>query len=234
MGNTKEIKHGRIFQNTAIQLLSEILKLDINSCGIFIDQKYGFLGGHPTGLVDDNGIVLIKCPHSTFKMDIHDAIEKRKITFWAISRKRKAGDRSEGRQLVGVNKKHDWFYEVQTLLHVTERKFCIFAVWSGHEENSKAIKYEYLYPDEAVWTGQMETKILAFYYKHLLPEVIDPRKRRGMPIRGVVSKAKSLPENLEIDADADNTDDDDMCVQTNILRMIVKVTNCICFCSYLG
>ncbi|KAG4076108.1 hypothetical protein HA402_011454 [Bradysia odoriphaga] len=213
VGNTKEIKHGRIFQNTALQLLSEMLKLEIKSCGIFIDRKYGFLGGHPTGLVDDEGIVLIKCPHTTFKMDINDAIEKRKTTFWTMSRKRKASDQNEVRQLVGINKKHDWYFEVQALLHVTERKFCIFAVWSGHDESSKSIKYEYVYPDEMVWSNQMEKKIVDFYYNHLLPEVIDPRKRRGMPIRGLQLKEKTLPDNTEIDPGDDETDDNDMIEQ---------------------
>ncbi len=189
VGNTKEIKFGRIFQNTAIQLLSDILKLNIESCGIFIDEKHAFLGAHPTGLVDDNGIVLIKCPHSTFKMDINEAVEKRKITFWTMSRKQKGSDRTESRQVTGINKKHDWFYEIQTMLHITRRQFCIFAVWSGHDERSKCIKYEHVYPDEPLWTSQMESKILRFYNNNLLPEIIDPRKRRGMPIRGVKVKA---------------------------------------------
>lgn len=166
-------------------MLSDVLKLDIENCGLFIDQKYGFLGAHPTGLIDDKGIVLIKCPNSAFKMDINEAIEKRKITFWSLSRKQKNSNKNEARQIAGINKNHDWFFEVQVLLHVTRREFCIFAVWSGHDETSKCIKYEYLYPDKALWESRLEKKILAFYYNHLLPEVIDPRKRRCMPIRGV-------------------------------------------------
>lgn len=53
-----------------------------------------------------------------------------------------------------------------------------------------------LYPDEAFWTKEMDRKICAFYYDHLLPEVLDPRKRRGMPIRGIKEKKKtdSVPE----------------------------------------
>lgn len=40
-----------------------------------------------------------------------------------------------------------------------------------------------------LWTSVMERKIQTFYCNHLLPEVIDPRKGRGMPIRGVKVKS---------------------------------------------
>lgn len=188
VGNTKEIKHGRIFENTAIDLLSDLLKIKIERCGLFIDEKYAFLGAHPTGLTDNNGIVLIKCPHSAFKMDLNEAIAERKITFWSLSRKRKGSVENETRHVTGINKKHDWFFETQAMLHITQRDFCIFAVWSGHDESSKCIKYEYIYPDASLWISRMESKIVRFYYDHVLPEVIDPRKRRGMSIRGVKTK----------------------------------------------
>lgn len=38
--------------------------ISIRDCGLFIDEKYPFLGATPDGLIDDNGIVEIKCPHS--------------------------------------------------------------------------------------------------------------------------------------------------------------------------
>lgn len=121
-------------------------------------------------------------------MDINEAIDKRKITFWSLSRKKKGSDKNEARQVVAVNKKHDWYFEVQGLLHITRRQYCIFAVWTGHDETSKCMKFEKIYSDEDFWKSQMESKILKFYYNHLLPEVIDPRKGRGMPIRGVKEK----------------------------------------------
>lgn len=116
--------------------------------------------------------------------------------FWSLSRKTKGNDKKEAQQVVGINKKHDWFFEIQAMLHITEREFCVFSVWSGHDENSKCIKYKY--PDELFWSSQMENKILEFYNNHLLPEIIDPRKRRGMPIRGV--KVKEVSGKKAVDS----------------------------------
>lgn len=39
--------------------------------------------------------------------------------------------------------------------------------------------------DEEFWKAKMEQKLLDFYNKCLLPEIIDPRKSRSMSIRDV-------------------------------------------------
>lgn len=125
-------------------------------------------------------MVLIKCPHSAFKMDVNEAIDKRKITFWSTSRKKK-GSENTPRQVTGISKKHDWYYEAQATLDIMQRKSCLFTVWSGHEETSKCIKYEYIYPDEAFWTKEMDRKICTFYYDHLLPKSKDKQKTDSVP-----------------------------------------------------
>lgn len=37
--------------------------------------------------------------------------------------------------------------------------------------------------DDLFWTNKMKRQLIDFYHKCLLPEIIDPRKTRGMEIR---------------------------------------------------
>lgn len=55
----------------------------MQKCGLFIDQKYFFLGASPDGLFEE-GIVEMKCPYSARNMDAEQAILQKKIKFWKI------------------------------------------------------------------------------------------------------------------------------------------------------
>lgn len=69
---------------------------------------------------------------------------------------------------------------MQGQLHVTGRNECIFGIWSG--ENQPLI-IEHISKDDEFWKAKMEKKIVNFYLKCLLPEIIDSRQIRGMALR---------------------------------------------------
>ncbi|KAF2890927.1 hypothetical protein ILUMI_15246, partial [Ignelater luminosus] len=56
-----------------------------------------------------------------------------------------------------------------------------------------------IHRDEAFWE-QMLPKLKIFYYKCFLPEIIDPRHCRGLPIRNP-SRNNSEDENISSELD---------------------------------
>lgn len=55
----------------------EILKnIKVHPCGLFIDPTNFFLGSSPDGLLDDDGLVKVKCPYKGFGQPVEEGIEK--------------------------------------------------------------------------------------------------------------------------------------------------------------
>ena len=95
-----------------------------------------------------------------------------------------------------MNKAHYYFYQVQGQLHITDRKYCIFCLWTP--KGLKSIKVE---RDDAFWKTEMEPKLVQFYLECMLPELIDSRHNRCMPIREpqfiLAERAKEKPKSLK-------------------------------------
>lgn len=59
-----------------------------------------------------------------------------------------------------------------------KKNHCLFALWTP-----KGLKIERIEKDEEFWAKVMEQKLTDFYFDCLLPEILDPRFVRNMPIR---------------------------------------------------
>jgi len=51
------------------------LNKEIKPCGLFIDTENSYLGASPDGLIDENGLVEIKCPLSAENLTAEEAIQ---------------------------------------------------------------------------------------------------------------------------------------------------------------
>lgn len=163
------IKYGKINEPIAIQQLCEQESITIEQSGLFIDPEQCFLGATPDGLYGNNTIIEIKCPSSAKGMTVHDAIVKKKITFWKLFEKK-----------YRVNQNHDWYFQVQGQLHISNKRSCILAVWTG---SNFPLKVEYILRDDKFWEEKMKMKLTHFYMDCILPELIDPRVTRSMKVR---------------------------------------------------
>ena len=79
------------------------------------------MGAIPDGLIDTDGIVEIECPHSAKDIHPEAAIQQ-------IPHLRKIFDKKEKDCM---NKSHPYYYQVIGQLEVTERSYCIFAIWTS-------------------------------------------------------------------------------------------------------
>lgn len=169
ISHVKSIKHGLENEKIAIEQLSRQNGVEIEPCGLFIDDKLPYLGASPDGICKDM-TVEIKCPISAFKMNFEEAVRKKKLPFYKLNKNDK----------IIINKKHNWFFQIQGQLHITLKSKCLFGLWLG--ENIP-MRTEVIEKDDTFWKNEMEPKLKMFYCDCILPELIDPRHTRKMTIR---------------------------------------------------
>lgn len=171
---TSAMVYGRMNEPKAIAGLQEKLAEDgievtIRPCGLFIDRHLEYLAASPDGVIDDTTIVEVKCPPTATNYHPEDALQQR-VT--AIHKYFDARDRSK------MNPSHHYYYQVQGQLHITESTICYFAVWTP-----LGVKYVKVLRDDDFWSQKMEPYLTRFYQECLIPEIVDGRKNRNMPIR---------------------------------------------------
>lgn len=189
--------YGRKHEAIAKQQIEAEIGKTIDPCGLFIDLEKPFLGATPDGLIDDDGIVEIKCPSSARNLTPDEAIQIKKIKFWKIN--------SGG--TVEVNTNHEYFFQIQGQLHVTNRQYCLFSVWTP-----KGLKIERVERDDDFWQTRMVNKLEMFYMNCVLPEIIDPRHRRSMPIRNpdYILKAREKAQTKKMAKEAKHKETRDL------------------------
>lgn len=165
------IKHGRDNESKALAQLSVQENINIEKCGLFIDEQYFYLGATPDGLCSE-GLVEVKCPSSLFGIDPDTALQAKNLKCFIVN----------SQSQVEMNKNHDWYYQVQGQLHIAKKDVCVFAVWTGPDFPLKVVRVE---RDDVFWQAKMLPKLIRFYQDCVLPEIIDPRKARSMPLRQI-------------------------------------------------
>lgn len=140
--------------------------MPVIKCGLFVDLDKSFLAASPDGLIGDDAIIEIKCPYKISEMSPKEAIENKIIDCCILEN-----------DMLKLKRTHNYYYQVQGQLHVTQRKFCYFVLWSP-----KGMLFEKIERDEEFWKN-IEPKLESFFFECLLPEIIDGRIPRNMPVR---------------------------------------------------
>lgn len=170
LNNLPAIAHGRFYEKVALQQLEQQIGEKIESCGLYIDPEYNFLGSTPDGLIGNDCIVEIKCPYSIAGKDIDQQIKAKKLSCWKYN---------PIDDTIVFNKKHLYYYQVQGQLNILRRQFCYFAVWTSKFDK---LKVEVIERDEKLWEDMVK-KLKTFYWEKLVPEIVDSRHDRNMPLR---------------------------------------------------
>jgi len=145
------------------------LGIEINDCGIFIDENIPYLAATPDGIIGDDTIVEIKCPYAAGQVSPTDAMLNK------IANINRIFDKTDDTRM---NQRHAYYFQVQGQLHITQRNYCIFTMWTPF-----GLKYTFFERDDRFWESKMLPLLKRFYEDCLVPEIIDSRAARNMPIR---------------------------------------------------
>jgi len=166
--DTAAIKYGREMEEIARKEVAAKLKKEIKKCGLFIDRENPFLGASPDGIIDEDGLIEIKCPLSAENLTAEEAIK-------TVSNLTTIFDKKDENKMRCT---HKYFYQIQGQLNITRRDYCLFVLWTP-----KSIKKIYVQRDNDFWKNRMLPILTRFYYECMLPEILDSRHNRHMPIR---------------------------------------------------
>ena len=135
--------------------------LIIKENGFFIDLCHPYIGASPDGLVEcsccGKGLVEIKCPHCV-KDSFPDEDTSNSRSF-CLSKQ------SDGEWM--LKKDHQYFYQIQTQMHVCRLNYCDFVVWS----ETDGILVERVIKDECFFLTLIPDLRHLFLYG-VLPEII--------------------------------------------------------------
>ncbi|XP_067203566.1 uncharacterized protein [Linepithema humile] len=166
--DTVAMKYGREKEEIARIELAAKLNKKIALCGLFIDYENPCLGASPDGLIDEDGLVEIKCPPSAENLTADEAVQTLPQLKGIFDKK----------NIDKMNRNHRFFYQVQGQLNITQRNYCIFVIWTP-----KSLKTVRVNRDNVFWEKEMVPILTRFYYECILPEILDSRHNRHMPIR---------------------------------------------------
>jgi len=171
MDHIENIRYGKDNEKFALADLGDILSdsgLAVENCGLYVDTNKCFLAASPDGVIGTEAVVEVKCPLKCVDTRL-DWLAKHDQTFCLQPDLVTGGLR--------LKRNHDYFYQVQGQMHITKRPKCYFMVWSPIGYHLEIINY-----DDEFW-NEVEETLENFYMNCLLPEIVDPRAPRGLPIR---------------------------------------------------
>ena len=123
---TKEMEYGKKSESKAFENFYELMKtkhinFNLENTGLHINKKYVYLGASPDGLTScdchGKGVLEIKCPYK-FRNGLKDYMKSKTCP---VSCKNK------------LKQSHEYYFQVQMQMLVTERCFCNFFVWSKND-----------------------------------------------------------------------------------------------------
>ena len=183
-GTIPALEWGRSHEDTARQwYVTHMTKqfdpsYQVSITGIHISTMHPWLAASPDGVVEDPtqaegrrlGLLEIKCPYSGRTMIPEVACQE--VNQFCSSL-------ADGQ--VMLKKTHNYYYQVQGQLEITQLPWCDFLNWTPQGTSLQRIE-----SDEKLWTT-VYPKLRFFYREYLLPEIADPVFSSCQPIRRLES-----------------------------------------------
>ncbi|XP_041988658.1 uncharacterized protein LOC121740029 [Aricia agestis] len=158
---TNDMSYGQRNESVARTLFTEKMKKNVRPAGLFIDKEFGFLGASPDGVIEEEKSILeIKCFPSLARnnQDMNAAAKDRKNFPLYI----------DNNGSLQINKKHNYYYQIQGQLRVSQMKKCYFVGYISPAHDITVLEIE---RDEN-FILDMLPKLVSFYKNSVLPEVV--------------------------------------------------------------
>ncbi|XP_065892315.1 uncharacterized protein [Dysidea avara] len=162
--NSAAINYGNINEDTAIRSYIDYqekrgLQLTVHKCGLHINPSVPWLAATPDSIVEigqDMGYLEVKCPYVCKTKPIAEAALQQ-FSFCLQS----------NNGMLQLKKKHQYFFQVQTQLFVTQLPWCNFVLWAPND----AVYVERIFCDDS-FIEDAVSKARAFYFDKFLPSLL--------------------------------------------------------------
>ncbi|XP_037068557.1 uncharacterized protein LOC119089850 [Pollicipes pollicipes] len=162
--DTPALRYGRRHEEKAISAYEREMGCTVQRpVGLVVHPQHGFVAATPDGIISNEHILEVKCPYRVADARLEALVQDGKDFFLDEEMK--------------LKKNHAYFAQVQCQLACTGARMCDFFVWTPRETVCDRITFE---PE--FWNWRLE-RVREFYMQCVLPELVDPRKIRGLPFR---------------------------------------------------
>ncbi len=152
MFSSEAVSHGRIYESVARAEFEKVSGKKVLPAGFFVCLNYPFLGASPDGLVEDDGLLEVKCPYAARD-------EKVDPEFIRYLHRNSDGD-------IALKKNSDYYYQIQGQLAITKRDLCYFVVYTFNDMFIEKIVF-----DKEFFESSMLPQLKDFYTTHYRPFV---------------------------------------------------------------
>ncbi|CAN7975347.1 unnamed protein product, partial [Ixodes persulcatus] len=157
------LEYGRSHEKTAVEAYKKShSNIRVQECGLFISLAT------PDRLLNIDGVLEVKCPRSALGYPTLEETSKHHNIGIKVCKKKGS---------LCLQPTHRYYYQIQGQLHATKRDYCDFFVWSPKDTFLQRITR-----DGSFWQRCVE-QLRPFYFGYLLPEILDWRVARNMPLR---------------------------------------------------
>ena len=143
---------GQSKEKVAVSQFEEISGIRIRPCGFCISNSHIFIAASPDGLICDATVLEIKCPYS---------IRNKKITAENLHYITEV----EGK--LHLKKTCQYYYQVQTQMLVTERRYCDFVAWTECDIQRLSV-----HRNDEIIDNLIILRATEFYKKYMIPALI--------------------------------------------------------------
>lgn len=170
-GNSAAIKHQRLVERDALIVFTKLFAdQKLIDCGLFIDKDLYFLCTSPLKLYGKNHILNVKCPLKQHRKKFEEVINK--LPFW-----------KEENGSMTINKKSDWYIELQSELRITRKAYGFIMVWLGEYMGEPQYRIVEVPRDDEFFETQVKPELEYFYNEVMIKELVHSRKERYMILR---------------------------------------------------
>ena len=160
----------------------------ITRCGLVIYHREPCLACSPDDIVTlatgEQGLVEYKCSYKAVK-------ESLTLQQAAVQLRGFCSTLSDDGQLQ-LKRMHTYFYQVQGYLAITGKPLCHFVQWTP-----KGLSIETIQADPGFWVPACR-RIIEFYRRAVLPELVLPRYSNGQPIREPFNEIITIVLNVHV------------------------------------
>ena len=174
---TSKMMAGLQRESSIIREYSEQRSVKVQPCGLFVSKSHHFLAASPDGIVSE----LDSC-----------GLVEAKLVFWdegetlqqALVRKRIFLNHPSGDGHLVINNHHQYYYQVQQLMFVTEKPWTDFVFKGARELTDRTVQivhgiFIHRVKFSSTFWESVLPKLESFYQEHILSELAYPRIKDG-------------------------------------------------------
>ena len=126
--HTAPVNHGRRYEDVAVELYEQKLKVTTKPCGLFVCLEMPFLAASPDGVVNDVTLLEVKCPYAAREQ----MINPKTVPFLCF----------DGNSELQLDCKHPYYYQVQGQMLCSGAQKCDLVVYTFKDFKIVPVVYD--------------------------------------------------------------------------------------------